>query len=55
MDSDQSAHDPERARIQWACRRGLLELDLLFKSFMAHGYDQLNANQRAAFERLLKL
>ncbi|MGB0720901.1 MAG: succinate dehydrogenase assembly factor 2 [Gammaproteobacteria bacterium] len=53
--TEQPSHDPERARIEWACRRGLLELDLLFKSFMAHGYDDLNAKQRSAFERLLKL
>ena len=46
--------DPDKARIRWACRRGLLELDLLFKTFMRQGFDALDAAQRADFEHLLQ-
>ena len=46
--------DAEKARIRWACRRGLLELDLLFKGFLRQGFDDLNPAQRADFERLLE-
>ncbi|MDX1594213.1 MAG: succinate dehydrogenase assembly factor 2 [Gammaproteobacteria bacterium] len=46
--------DAERARLSWACRRGMLELDLLLEAFMAQGYDALTAEQRAVLERLLE-
>lgn len=45
--------DADRARLTWACRRGMLELDLLLEGFMERGYDTLPPVQRAAFERLL--
>lgn len=44
----------ERSRLAWRCRRGTLELDILFERFLASGYDQLTDPQKAAFERLLE-
>lgn len=46
-------HAPEHERLRWQCRRGLLELDALFMPFFEHGYADLDATGRAAFQRLL--
>ena len=46
--------DADRARLTWACRRGMLELDLLLEGFMERGSDALSAADRATFERLLE-
>ena len=42
-----------KARLKWACRRGMLELDLLFIPFVDEAYDDLTAEQQTTFERLL--
>ena len=42
-----------KARIRWACRRGMLELDVLFMPFVEEAYDSLDAKQQAIFQRLL--
>lgn len=47
--------DRERARIEWRCRRGLLELDLLLKRFLDRHYAGLTDREHAAFVRLLDL
>ena len=47
--------NPERARLHWRCRRGMLELDLLLQGFVTRGYDQLTVQGRTAFEGLLKM
>lgn len=43
-----------KARLKWACRRGMLELDVLFNPFVDEAYDSLAAEQQRAFERLLE-
>lgn len=43
-----------KARIKWACRRGMLELDVLLMPFVDEAYDQLSATQQLTFERLLE-
>jgi antitoxin CptB len=43
----------ELARLRWKCRRGMLELDLLLRDFLEHGYPQLDANAQRTFEQLL--
>jgi len=43
----------EKARIKWACRRGMLELDVLFMPFVEEAWDQLSDDKKATFERLL--
>jgi len=42
-----------KPRLRWACRRGMLELDVLFLPFVNEAYDDLSAEHKAAFERLL--
>ena len=42
-----------KARLKWACRRGMLELDVLFMPFVDEAYDQLNETEKVTFERLL--
>ena len=42
-----------KARLKWACRRGMLELDVLFIPFVEEAYDDLTAKDQRIFERLL--
>ena len=42
-----------KARLKWACRRGMLELDVLFIPFVDEAYDQLSEQEKFTFERLL--
>lgn len=42
-------------RMHWRCRRGMLELDLLFQDFAEHHLHQLNNEQIAALDTLLDL
>jgi len=42
-----------KARLKWACRRGMLELDVLFIPFVEEAYDDLSAKDQRTFERLL--
>lgn len=42
-----------KARLKWACRRGMLELDILFIPFVDEAYDNLTAKDQRIFERLL--
>jgi antitoxin CptB len=42
-----------KARLRWACRRGMLELDILFIPFVDEAYDALTAKEQQIFERLL--
>ena len=41
------------ARLKWACRRGMLELDVLLMPFVETGFHDLNTEQQEGFERLL--
>ncbi|SHI23251.1 FAD assembly factor SdhE [Ferrimonas marina] len=41
-------------RLKWACRRGMLELDVLLEPFVEREYSGLSAKQQADFERLLR-
>lgn len=42
-----------KARLKWACRRGMLELDVLFMPFVDEAYDDLSDKGKLTFERLL--
>ena len=42
-----------KARLKWACRRGMLELDVLFIPFVDEAYDALSDQEQRVFERLL--
>ncbi len=42
-----------KPRLRWACRRGMLELDVLLAPFVEQGYDALTEPEKHIFERLL--
>ncbi len=44
-----------KARLQWRCRRGMLELDLLLLPFVENVYDSLSAEDKHKFHLLLDL
>ena len=41
-------------RLRWACRRGMLELDVLFMPFVDEAFDSLSVQQQAVLQRLLE-
>lgn len=42
------------ARVRWACRRGMLELDVIFQPFVEKHYENLSKEDKATFIRLLE-
>ncbi len=46
---------PATNQLRWACRRGLLELDLLLKSYMDKAYEQLTDQEKRMFLTLLDM
>jgi len=42
-----------KARLKWACRRGMLELDVLLMPFVDEAWYLLSDENKAIFERLL--
>jgi antitoxin CptB len=43
-----------QTRLQWACRRGMLELDLLLGNFLKEAYPALSERDAALFGQLLE-
>ena len=43
----------EISRLRWACRRGMLELDVLLGVFLEEAYSKLPKEQQEQFEQLL--
>ncbi|MDO9105299.1 MAG: succinate dehydrogenase assembly factor 2 [Methylovulum sp.] len=43
------------ARLQWQCRRGMLELDLLLEGYLETRYPVAGEAEKAGFAELLKL
>jgi len=41
-------------RLRWQCRRGLLELDLLFEAFLKNGYGCLSDADKETFKQFLE-
>lgn len=48
-------HDAVVRRMEWRCRRGMLEMDLLFVDFVSHHLPSLSDVQIAALDKLLDL
>jgi antitoxin CptB len=46
---------PSTNQLRWACRRGLLELDLLLNTYMDKVYDQLTDREKRQFISLLDM
>lgn len=40
--------------VRWQCRRGMLELDIMFEQFLQHHYDHLTPQQKTQFAALLQ-
>ena len=43
-----------KAKLKWNCRRGMLELDLIFERLIKERLDNMTDEQLLAFERLLE-
>lgn len=41
------------SRLKWMCRRGMLELDVLFGKFLESGYSELSDDEKRQFVQLL--
>ncbi len=44
----------DKSRIQWACRRGMLELDVAIMPFFKFEYETLSDTDKQVFVNLLK-
>ena len=53
-EAEMTEENIELKRLQWECRRGMLELDVLFKPFLDEAYGQLEAADQERFRNLLK-
>lgn len=45
----------QTAKLQWMCRRGMKELDVMLVAYLEYGYITADESEQAAFERLLQL
>ncbi len=45
----------ELARLRWQCRRGMRELDVLFKHYLSAHYAQADAVEQAGFREVLSM
>lgn len=52
---DGSGQLPPSNQLRWACRRGLLELDLLLNSYLDNVYEQLTDYEKQQFITLLDM
>lgn len=43
----------QQRRLAWKCRRGMLELDMLFNNFLILGYNELGESEKLVFDHLL--
>jgi len=47
--------EPEFRRLEWRCRRGMKELDLLLLRYLRERHAVASSNERAAFVEFLEL
>ncbi len=52
-DNGASAENNERKRLQWRCRRGMRELDLLLTRYLEREWAQASDAERGVFLQLL--
>jgi antitoxin CptB len=55
MNSDVQLDEVAKGRLRWRCRRGMLELDLLFEDFVKSHFDTLTPQQMQALDSLLDM
>ena len=46
--------EDRKAKLKWHCRRGMLELDLIFARFFNESIDLMTSHQVDSFEKLLQ-
>ncbi len=46
--------DKKHERMRWACRRGMLELDLFLVPYFDHCFETLTEQQKHVFSKLLE-
>ncbi|GIU41972.1 hypothetical protein TUM4438_07460 [Shewanella sairae] len=51
---DLNAEPMKLPRVKWACRRGMLELDVLFQPFVEQHYESMSAADKNVFVKLLE-
>lgn len=45
--------DRDSERLRWQCRRGILELDLIFQKFISREFAKLSERERVVLKRVL--
>jgi len=53
MNIEKSMPEKVNSMLRWRCRRGMLELDILFNGFLDSQYTQLSSEQKDTFDQLL--
>lgn len=53
--SSLQAQVQNKQRLQWQCRRGMLELELFLNDFLQYDYEQLPVSKKLLFEDLLTI
>lgn len=43
----------KQKKLQWQCRRGMLEIDLVLKRYLSESYLKADENEKTIFEALL--
>jgi antitoxin CptB len=43
----------ELSQLRWACRRGMLELDLIFEAYVNKHYSKASSEEQLRFQELL--
>ncbi len=43
----------DHSELRWRCRRGMLELDIIFNDFLDKAYDELNQQQKELLDQIL--
>ena len=45
----------DNSKLQWQCRRGMRELDILLERYLKNCYAESNDTEKSAFQQLLTL
>lgn len=53
LKSSEEDFDLHMRRLRWCCRRGMLELDLIFEAFLQNNYLNSDKDTQKTFENLL--
>jgi len=53
MEKNKPMENQLMRKLEWQCRRGMLELDVILAPFLAQHFSALDAKQQAAFVELL--